>query len=93
MLTLAALVAAAALGSSNAGASGGPGYSVDWYRIGDISGGVSRNNQFKVTGTITQMAAGKATNSEFVLCSGVECVPRAEVNVRVYYFPIMRRTS
>ncbi len=74
-------------------ADGGPAsYAISWYRFGDISGVRMRNSQFRLEGTLGQMAAGRSANADFKLCSGVQCARTERVPpLRIYYFPMIKR--
>ncbi len=63
-------------------------YALDWSTVGEISGGSSASANFKLTGTIGQMAANtNSTNTNYGLCTGFECV----LNYLRLYLPIILR--
>jgi len=65
-------------------------YALDWSAAGEISGGDSASANFKLSGTIGQMAANSSssnTSTNYGLCTGVQCV----LNALSVYLLIIRR--
>lgn len=50
-------------------------FALDWSAVGEISGGDSASANYKLTGTIGQMAANtSSTSANYQACTGFECV-------------------
>ena len=63
-------------------------FALDWSAVGEISGGDSASANYKLTGTIGQMAANtSSTSGNFGLCTGFECV----LNTLRLYLPLILR--
>ena len=63
-------------------------YALDWSAVGEISGGSSASVNFKLAGTIGQMAANTSSvSTHYGLCTGFECV----LNYLRLYLPLILR--
>ncbi len=65
-----------------------PNFAMDWSAVGEISGGDSVSANYKLSGTLGQMAANSSsTSSHYGLCTGFECV----LNTLRLYLPLILR--
>ena len=64
-------------------------YGMDWNTAGDISGGESASANYKLRGTIGQMAASSSgASANYAQCSGFQCVLGALMRV---YLPMISK--
>ncbi len=62
-------------------------YAMDWSTVGGASGGEAASANYKLSGTMGQMAASNgSTSSNYAACSGFQCVLQA-LSV---YLPMLR---